>query len=72
MQERIFLEGSKQSVFLGACQIYSTYLRKDKDFKGDDCLEQAAQDAIKLAKIIDNETCLGSEICDDKDLWKQD
>ncbi|UCE79294.1 MAG: hypothetical protein JSV13_01275 [Nitrospiraceae bacterium] len=72
MQERIFLEGSKRTVFLGACQIYSTYVQDEKNRKGGDLLEQAAQDAIKLAKIIDNETCLDSEICDDKDLWKQD
>lgn len=72
MKERIFLEGSKQAVFLGACQIYSTYLQKEKDIKGDDYLEQASQDAIKLAKIIENETCLDSETCDDKDLWKQE
>jgi hypothetical protein len=75
MPEQIFLEGSKQSIFLGACQIYSSILRTEaikNDDDEDKCLAKAVINAVKIANLVENETCLEGEACDDKDLWRKE
>lgn len=72
MPEQIFLEGGKRAILLGACQIYSSYIQKDciKSTEDEDkYLTKAGLTAIRLARLIDSETCLNNEICDDKNLW---
>ena len=73
MPETISLEDEKKQIFLGACQIYSAYVRKfnienDKDAK---YLTKAAAEAIKLARLVEHATCLEGEICDARKMWEQ-
>lgn len=65
MQERIALSDDKKTIFLGACQIYGSYIRRDGAVGNESSyMAKAVSEAIRLAKLVDSETCTEGEICD--------
>ncbi|MDA8433291.1 MAG: hypothetical protein M0Z60_10070 [Nitrospiraceae bacterium] len=71
MPEQISLTEDKKTIFLGACRIFGAYLSREEPGGDDDRhIGKAVSDAIRIAKIVDRETCSEGEICERKP-WEE-
>ncbi len=66
MAEQISLTDDKKTIFLGACQIFSAYVGKSGAGEEGGNLAKSVADAIRIARIIDEEICSEGEVCDRK------
>jgi hypothetical protein len=74
MPELVQLEGSSSTIFAGACQIYSSFIRNGDVGIGEEekYLKKSVMEAVRLAGMVNNETCSEDELCDDEKFKTQE